>query len=42
MKKLVALCFAVMLIALMSGCGNTFNGAGKDMEGWGRWMQDTF
>lgn len=26
----------------ISGCSNTFEGAGRDLQGAGEWMQDTF
>ncbi|MDY0029572.1 MAG: entericidin [Pseudobdellovibrionaceae bacterium] len=38
----------VILLALglttltLSACGNTLNGAGRDMENWGRAVQNTF
>ncbi len=42
MKKLVALLSLVMVIAVLPGCSNTGEGAGRDIENMGRWMQDTF
>ncbi len=42
MKKLVAFCLSIMVIGLLSGCSNTAEGAGRDIEGWGQWMQETF
>lgn len=41
MKKVVAFLLFVMLIAPLSGCSNTANGAGQDLENMGRWIQDT-
>ncbi len=40
-KFVILLGLGVMTLAL-SACGNTLNGAGKDMEHWGRTVQDTF
>lgn len=37
----VCLCLVVMSLGL-SACGNTFHGAGKDVENMGEWMQDRF
>lgn len=48
MKSLTFISKFVILLALLgtaltlSACGNTLNGAGKDMENWGRTVQDTF
>jgi predicted small secreted protein len=42
MKKLVALVCLIMVTGLLSACSNTANGAGKDIEGMGQWMQNTF
>jgi predicted small secreted protein len=42
MKKLVAFLALVMVTGLLSGCSNTAEGAGRDIEGMGQWMQDTF
>ena len=27
---------------LLGGCSNTLEGAGKDMQGMGQWVEDTF
>ena len=27
---------------MLSACGNTLDGAGRDIEGAGEWMQNTF
>jgi len=40
-KFVILLALSVTTLAL-SACGNTFEGAGKDMENWGRTVQDTF
>jgi predicted small secreted protein len=40
MKKLSGIVFAFMVIGLLSGCSNTFNGAGRDMENMGQWIQE--
>ncbi len=42
MKKVIALLCLIMVIGATTGCENTANGAGRDIEGMGRWMQDTF
>ncbi len=42
MKKITGIFTIVMLIALMTGCSNTFDGAGRDMKNAGQWMEDTF
>jgi predicted small secreted protein len=43
MSSKFVILFALVAVSLsLSACGNTFNGAGKDMENWGRTMQDTF
>lgn len=39
MKKIVASLSLIMLIGLLSGCSNTANGAGRDIENMGRWVQ---
>ncbi len=40
-KFVILLGLGVATLAL-SACGNTLNGAGRDMENWGRTVQDTF
>lgn len=42
MQKLLASLSLIMVIGLLSACSNTANGAGRDMENMGQWMQDTF
>lgn len=42
MKKIIALLFAIMVTIALPGCSNTAEGAGRDVENMGRWMQDTF
>lgn len=42
MQKVVAMYCLIMVIGLLSGCANTFEGAGRDIENIGKWMQDTF
>jgi predicted small secreted protein len=39
MKKLAGFLFCIMLITSLAACSNTFNGAGRDMENMGRWVQ---
>ncbi len=41
MKKVVAFLALVMLIAPLSACSNTANGAGQDLENMGRWIQES-
>ena len=41
MKKIIALFSLIMVMSVLSGCSNTVNGAGRDMEGWGQWMQNS-
>lgn len=40
MKKLVAPLLMIMVIIALSGCSNTADGAGKDIENMGRWVQN--
>ena len=42
MQKLIASLLMIMVIGALSGCSNTAEGAGKDIEHMGQWMQDTF
>jgi predicted small secreted protein len=42
MQKTIGLLSLIMVIALLSGCSNTANGAGRDVENMGEWMQNTF
>lgn len=42
MYKILALVSIIMLSVGVGGCSNTAEGAGQDIEGMGRWMQDTF
>ncbi len=39
MKKLSGILFAVMVITSLSGCANTAQGVGKDLENMGQWVQ---
>jgi predicted small secreted protein len=41
-KKFAILSLLMITTCLLSGCGNTFNGIGRDLEGWGQTMQETF
>lgn len=36
------LAFVFIGILSLSACSNTFEGAGKDIEKTGQWVQDTF
>ena len=42
MSKIFILSLLVLSTIALSSCGNTFNGAGQDMEEWGKTMQETF
>ncbi len=41
-RPFVALLAIVMVCGFVSGCSNTFEGAGRDVENAGEWIQDTF
>lgn len=40
--KFVILPLLALSVLLLSGCGNTFEGVGRDLEEWGKTLQDTF
>ena len=40
--KVVILPLLAMSVLLLSGCGNTIEGVGKDFEEWGKTLQNTF
>lgn len=40
-KFVILLSLGVMTLSL-AGCGNTAEGAGRDLENWGQTIQDTF
>jgi predicted small secreted protein len=40
MQKTVALLSLIMVIGVLAGCGNTAQGAGRDIESMGEWIQD--
>lgn len=40
MQKAVALFLTIMVIGGLSGCANTADGAGRDIENMGRWIQN--
>ena len=43
MNKKISLFFALLIMAgFLGGCSNTWNGAGKDLQGIGGWLEDTF
>lgn len=43
MSKYAMICLSLLLAGtIMSGCSNTFHGAGRDMENMGEWFQDNF
>lgn len=39
--KIILTASFIALLGL-SGCSNTFEGAGRDIEGAGEWIQNTF
>lgn len=41
-KKFVILLSLGLMTLSLSGCGNTLNGMGKDLENWGNAIQRTF
>lgn len=40
--KFVILPALAISVFLLSGCGNTMEGVGRDLEEWGKTLQDTF
>jgi predicted small secreted protein len=36
---LIALC---LLTGFLGACSNTWDGAGKDLQGTGQWLEETF
>lgn len=40
--KFVILPVLAMSVLLLSGCGNTMEGVGRDLEEWGKTLQETF
>lgn len=41
-KTLLTVAAIILTGSLITGCTNTFNGAGRDIEHAGEWVQDTF
>ncbi len=41
-KKFAILSLLVVTTCVLSGCGNTFDGVGRDLEEWGQTLQETF
>lgn len=39
MKRITGIALAFMVISVLSGCANTAQGIGKDMENMGEWIQ---
>jgi len=39
MKKYIAVLLCFMVMTMLSGCANTFDGAGEDVQNMGEWMQ---
>jgi predicted small secreted protein len=39
MKKTIVLLSLIMVTGLMTGCANTAQGAGRDIENMGEWIQ---
>ena len=42
MSKLFLLSLLALSVVSLSSCGNTANGAGRDLEEWGKTLQETF
>ncbi len=42
MTKLFLLSLLALSVVSLSSCGSTFNGAGQDLEEWGKTLQETF
>jgi predicted small secreted protein len=42
MSKLFLLSLLALSVVSLSSCGGTFNGAGQDLEEWGKTLQETF
>ena len=41
--RVLKISFVLVITSLcLSACGNTLEGAGRDIEGWGETIQDTF
>lgn len=36
---MIAFC---LLVTFLGGCSNTWDGAGKDLQGAGQWLEETF
>lgn len=41
-KKTSFILALFILTVFLSGCSNTWDGAGKDLSGAGRWLEETF
>lgn len=41
-KTVMTLTCLILVSAFLSACSNTFEGAGRDVENAGEWVQDTF
>lgn len=39
MQKYIAAILLIMVTGLLSGCANTAQGAGRDIENMGQWIQ---
>lgn len=39
MKKTIVLLSVIMVTGLLAGCSNTAQGAGRDIENMGEWIQ---
>lgn len=40
--KTLYLSMSICAVLWLGACANTFEGAGRDIENMGEWMQDTF
>jgi len=41
-KKLSFFLALIIMTGFLSGCANTWSGAGKDLQGIGGWLENTF
>lgn len=41
-RKFVTLMSLILMCGFIAACSNTFDGAGRDVENAGKWVQDTF
>lgn len=41
-RKTITVLSLIIACAIITGCSNTFEGVGRDVENTGKWVQDTF